>query len=75
MSICSIEDIAAHTKAPFWFQLYVMRDRHFIERLIDRAKAANCGALMLTLDLQILGQCHKDLKTACRRRPSRRSPT
>jgi L-lactate dehydrogenase (cytochrome) len=62
MSICSIEDIAAHTKAPFWFQLYVMRDRDFIERLIDRAKAANCGALVLTLDLQILGQRHKDLK-------------
>ncbi len=62
MSICSIEDIAAHTSAPFWFQLYVMRDRDFIERLIDRAKAANCSALMLTLDLQILGQRHKDLK-------------
>jgi L-lactate dehydrogenase (cytochrome) len=62
MSICSIEDIAAHTKSPFWFQLYVMRDRDFVERLIDRAKAANCGALMLTLDLQILGQRHKDLK-------------
>jgi len=62
MSICSIEDIAANTKAPFWFQLYVMRDRDFIERLIDRAKAAHCGALVLTLDLQILGQRHKDLK-------------
>jgi len=62
MSICSIEDIAAHTQAPFWFQLYVMRDRDFIERLIDRAKAAKCGALVLTLDLQILGQRHKDLK-------------
>jgi len=62
MSICSIEDIAAHTKAPFWFQLYVMRDRDFIERLIDRAKAAKCGALVLTLDLQILGQRHKDIK-------------
>ena len=62
MSICSIEDIAAHTKAPFWFQLYVMRDRDFIERLIDRTKAAGCSALMLTLDLQILGQRHKDLK-------------
>jgi L-lactate dehydrogenase (cytochrome) len=62
MSICSIEDIAAHTQAPFWFQLYVMRDRDFIERLIDRAKAARCGALVLTLDLQILGQRHKDLK-------------
>jgi L-lactate dehydrogenase (cytochrome) len=62
MSICSIEDIVAHTKAPFWFQLYVMRDRDFIERLIDRAKAAHCGALMLTLDLQIISQRHKDLK-------------
>ena len=62
MSICSIEDIRANTTAPFWFQLYVMRDRDFIERLIDRAKAANCGALVLTLDLQIIGQRHKDLK-------------
>jgi len=62
MSICSIEDVAAHTKAPFWFQLYVMRDRDFIERLIERARAASCSALMLTLDLQILGQRHKDLK-------------
>ena len=62
MSICSIEDIAASTQAPFWFQLYVMRDRDFSERLIDRAKAAKCGALVLTLDLQILGQRHKDLK-------------
>jgi len=62
MSICSIEDIAQATNAPFWFQLYVMKDRDFIERLIDRAKAANCSALMLTLDLQILGQRHKDIK-------------
>jgi L-lactate dehydrogenase (cytochrome) len=62
MSICSIEDVAASTKAPFWFQLYVMRDRDFIERLIDRAKAARCNALVLTLDLQIIGQRHKDLK-------------
>lgn len=62
MSICSIEDVAAHTSVPFWFQLYVMRDRSFIENLIDRAKAAKCSALMLTLDLQILGQRHKDLK-------------
>jgi L-lactate dehydrogenase (cytochrome) len=62
MSICSIEDVAAATKAPFWFQLYVMRDREFIGRLIDRAKAAKCGALVLTLDLQILGQRHKDIK-------------
>jgi L-lactate dehydrogenase (cytochrome) len=62
MSICSIEDVAAHTRAPFWFQLYVMRDRDFIERLIDRAKAARCGALVLTADLQILGQRHRDIK-------------
>jgi L-lactate dehydrogenase (cytochrome) len=62
MSICSIEDVAAATTVPFWFQLYVMRDRDFIERLIDRAKAARCSALVLTLDLQILGQRHKDLK-------------
>ncbi len=62
MSICSIEDVAAHTQKPFWFQLCVMRDRGFIERLIDRAKAAGCSALVLTLDLQILGQRHKDLK-------------
>lgn len=62
MSISSIEDVAANTQAPFWFQLYVMKDRDFVERLIDRAKAAKCGALVLTLDLQILGQRHKDLK-------------
>ena len=61
MSICSIEDIAAHTRAPFWFQLYVMKDRGFIERLIERARAARCSALMLTLDLQVLGQRHKDI--------------
>ena len=62
MSICSIEDVAAHTRQPFWFQLYVMKDCGFIESLIDRAKAARCSALVLTLDLQILGQRHKDLK-------------
>jgi L-lactate dehydrogenase (cytochrome) len=62
MSICSIEDVATHAGEGFWFQLYVMRDRDFIERLIDRAKAARCSALVLTLDLQILGQRHKDLK-------------
>ncbi|MFG6448359.1 L-lactate dehydrogenase [Roseateles sp. BYS180W] len=62
MSICSIEDVAAHTKSPFWFQLYVMKDRGFIADLIDRARAAKCSALVLTLDLQILGQRHKDLK-------------
>jgi L-lactate dehydrogenase (cytochrome) len=62
MSICSIEDVARETSSPFWFQLYVMRDRAFIERLIDRAKAAKCSALVLTMDLQILGQRHKDIR-------------
>ncbi|MDR6631331.1 L-lactate dehydrogenase (cytochrome) [Phyllobacterium sp. 1468] len=62
MSICSIEDVASVTTKPFWFQLYVMRDRDFIYNLIDRAKAAKCSALVLTLDLQILGQRHKDLR-------------
>ncbi len=62
MSICSIEDVAEHTTKPFWFQLYVMKDRDFIGRLIDRAKDAGCSALMLTLDLQILGQRHKDIR-------------
>ena len=62
MSICSIEDVAKATDHhPFWFQLYVMRDRAFIESLIERAKAANCSALVLTLDLQIIGQRHKDI--------------
>ncbi|MCA3446972.1 MAG: alpha-hydroxy-acid oxidizing protein [Rhodobacter sp.] len=62
MSICSIEDVAAHTTKPFWFQLYVMRDEEFVSGMIARAKAAKCSALVLTLDLQILGQRHKDLK-------------
>jgi len=62
MSICSIEDVAENTDRPFWFQLYVMKDRAFIDRLIDRAKAAGCSALVLTLDLQILGQRHKDIR-------------
>ncbi len=62
MSICSIEDVAENTSKPFWFQLYMMRDRGFIERLIDRAKAARCSALVLTMDLQILGQRHKDIR-------------
>jgi len=62
MSICSIEDVAAATTRPFWFQLYVMRDRGFVERLIGRAQAARCSALVLTLDLQVLGQRHKDLR-------------
>ncbi len=61
MSICSIEDVKANTTKPFWFQLYVMRDREFSTGLIDRAKAAGCSALVLTLDLQIIGQRHKDL--------------
>jgi L-lactate dehydrogenase (cytochrome) len=62
MSICSIEDVADTTDKPFWFQLYVMRDRDFNSRLIARAKAARCSALVLTLDLQILGQRNKDIK-------------
>jgi len=62
MSICSIEDVAANTSKPFWFQLYVMRDREFMEDLIKRAKAANCSALILTADLQVLGQRHRDIK-------------
>lgn len=62
MSVCSIEDVAAFVKRPFWFQLYVMRDHAFIERLIDRAKAAGCSALVLTLDLQVMGQRHRDIK-------------
>ena len=62
MSICSIEDVASVTTKPFWFQLYVMRDRDFVMNLIDRAKAAGCSALVLTADLQILGQRHKDLR-------------
>jgi L-lactate dehydrogenase (cytochrome) len=62
MSICSIEDVAAATRQPFWFQLYVMRDRDFVASLIQRAKAARCSALMLTLDLQIQGQRHRDIR-------------
>ncbi len=62
MSICSLEDIAEHTKAAFWFQLYWMRDRDFMLRLLERARNARCNALVLTLDLQVIGQRHKDLK-------------
>jgi L-lactate dehydrogenase (cytochrome) len=62
MSICSIEDVAEHTKAPFWFQLYVMNDEEFVDNIIERAKRAGVSALVLTLDLQLLGQRHKDLK-------------
>lgn len=66
MSICSIEDVAAHTSAPFWFQLYMVKDRDFVRRLIERAKAANCPALLLAMDLQVVGQRHRDLKNAIR---------
>ncbi len=62
MSICSIEEVAKHNEKPFWFQLYVMRDRGFSSDLVARAKAAKCSALVLTLDLQLLGQRHKDIK-------------
>ena len=62
MSVCSIEEVQSKTRNPFWFQLYVMRDRDFIDRLIKRAKEANCSALMITLDLQVMGQRHKDIK-------------
>ena len=66
MSICSIEDVAANTTAPFWFQLYMMRDRDAMARMIARARAARCSALVLTLDLQVIGQRHKDLKNNLR---------
>lgn len=62
MSICSIEDLAEAGVEPFWFQLYVMRDKRFMQGLINRAKAANCSALMLTVDLQVLGNRHRDIK-------------
>ncbi|MBC8270629.1 MAG: alpha-hydroxy-acid oxidizing protein [Gammaproteobacteria bacterium] len=62
MSVCSIEDVAQNTTRPFWFQLYVMKDKDYISRLIQRAKTAGCSALVLTLDLQIMGQRHKDIK-------------
>jgi L-lactate dehydrogenase (cytochrome) len=62
MSICSIEDLSQRLETPFWFQLYVMRDEEYVDRLIARAQAAKCSALVITLDLQMLGQRHKDLK-------------
>jgi L-lactate dehydrogenase (cytochrome) len=62
MSVCSIEDVASEVSRPFWFQLYVMRDRKFVRSLIERAKAAKCSALVLTVDLQVLGQRHRDIK-------------
>lgn len=73
MSICSIEDVAAHTTKPFWFQLYVMKDRVFVARLIERACAANCSALVVTLDLQIIGDRHKDARNGLSA-PPRMSP-
>ncbi|MDP2737706.1 MAG: alpha-hydroxy-acid oxidizing protein, partial [Pseudorhodobacter sp.] len=62
MSICSIEDVAAHTTTPFWFQVYTLKDNDFMRRLFERAHAANCSAIVITVDLQLLGQRHKDLK-------------
>ncbi len=76
MSICSLEDVAEGTnRHPFWFQVYVIRDRGFIERLIERARAANCSALVLTLDLQIIGQRHKDIKNGLSAPPKMTLPT
>ncbi len=75
MSICSIEDVAQHTEKPFWFQLYVMRDHDYVARLIQRAKDANCSALVLTLDLQLLAQRHKDLKNGLTAPPKLTIPT
>jgi L-lactate dehydrogenase (cytochrome) len=66
MSICSIEDVAQNTTAPFWFQLYMMRDRDAMKMMIERARVAGCSALVLTLDLQVIGQRHKDLKNKLR---------
>ena len=62
MSICSIEDVAENTSRPFWFQVYVLRDKDFIKRLVHRASEAKCSALVITLDLQVMGQRHKDIK-------------
>jgi isopentenyl diphosphate isomerase/L-lactate dehydrogenase-like FMN-dependent dehydrogenase len=70
MSICSIEDVAAHTTAPFWFQLYMMRDRQAMIDMIERTRKAGCSALVLTLDLQVIGQRHKDLKNGLTAPPS-----
>jgi isopentenyl diphosphate isomerase/L-lactate dehydrogenase-like FMN-dependent dehydrogenase len=70
MSICSIEDVAAHTTAPFWFQLYMMRDREAMVNMIERVRKAGCNALVLTLDLQVIGQRHKDLKNGLTAPPS-----
>ncbi|PRY95599.1 L-lactate dehydrogenase (cytochrome) [Hasllibacter halocynthiae] len=75
MSICSIEDVAEHTRKPFWFQLYTMRDEEFTSALLSRARAAGCDALVITLDLQILGQRHRDLKNGLTAPPKMTVPT
>ncbi len=75
MSICSIEDVAENTTQPFWFQLYTMKDQDYLRRLIERAKAAKCSALVITLDLQILGQRHEDLKNGLSAPPKLTIPT
>lgn len=75
MSICSIEDVAAATTKPFWFQLYIMRDKGFIRALVERAKAAKCSALVLTVDLQVLGQRHRDIKNGMTVPPKLKSMT
>ena len=62
MSICSIEDVAEHAEKPFWFQVYTLKDDDFMKRLMNRARAVECSAIVITVDLQILGQRHKDLK-------------
>jgi L-lactate dehydrogenase (cytochrome) len=75
MSICSIEDVADNTTKPFWFQVYTLKDDDFMQRLFDRAKAAKCSAIVITLDLQILGQRHKDLKNGLTAPPKFTIPT
>ena len=75
MSICSIEDVAENTEKPFWFQVYTIKDDDFMRRLFDRAKAAKCSAIVITLDLQILGQRHKDLKNGLTAPPKFTIPT
>ncbi len=75
MSICSIEDVAEATQHPFWFQLYVMKDEDFVDAILERARKARCSALVLTLDLQILGQRHKDLKNGLSAPPKMTLPT
>ena len=75
MSICSIEDVAAAVTKPFWFQLYIMKDKGFIRALIQRAKAARCSALVLTVDLQVLGQRHRDIKNGLTVPPEARLST